>query len=136
MRAEYREANTMKFNMRFRVSIASTWFILCGIALSLPAQSAAHSDSCATVAAYYETNLTADTPAPVRRGSNDCELILDDRGNRAASTPAWNAVEPPHAIANFNHPTLQGFAISVSIKKFDPKRLVEPRFLRYGRLLN
>lgn len=122
--------------VRYLLCILGVWIAAGGMVLSFPGFAAPHPPVSATTEAYYGVDLAVDTPASVGLRSWDGEFVLDDQDSLGTDAPALTGLERSQTIAAVGSPTRQRMPVSVHVCPLYSTFLVEPRFLRYRRLLN
>lgn len=122
--------------VRYLVCMLGAGIALGGMLLSFPGIAAPHPPVSATIEAYYGADLAVDTPASIGLGSWGYEFIIDDQDILGTDAPALTGLEQSQTVAAVGFPTRQRVAVSVHVCPLYSTFLVEPRFLRYCRLLN
>lgn len=112
--------------------ILAVWIGSLGAALPATATVGDH-------AALGVTNarvVAAEAVTSDRRGDSDNKAILDDQVVTYEDAVSLAAVEDPQSPAAVVDVRHQRFAVAIDRSVFQSTSLVEPRFLRYRRLLN
>ena len=117
------------------VWMLAAWIGLLGAPLSAFALERGCQTPFAMNADAVMAELSIDGMGPDRRGNHENQAILDDRDaidHKTALTAGLENPQAPDAVGDISHL----FGVSIDRSVFHSVSLVEPHFLRYGRLLN
>jgi len=101
-----------------------------------PPSIAASSTESATDCAHHALELALSAPLPNALGGEDHESVLDERDPPEAGAPTLSGEENAQPLVAVNAIRHQRAALPARRAHLDSLSLVEPRFLRYTRLLN
>jgi hypothetical protein len=122
--------------VRYLVCFLGAWIASEGMVLSLPALAAPRPPASAMIETYYGMDLAVDTPASIGLGNVDRELLLGEQDSLGTDVSALPGLEPSQTLAAVDSPTHQRVAVTVQACPLYSTMFVEPRFLRYCRILN
>ncbi len=122
--------------VRCLTCVVGAWIASYGMVSSFPALAALPPPASVTIEAYHGTDLAAYTPAPISLESWGGEFIFDDQGSLDLDAPALIGLERSQTIASIDSLAFQRVAVTDDVSTLYSTFLVEPRFLRYCRLLN
>jgi len=122
--------------VRLLTWIVGAWVVSWGLMFSAPASTAACSPESAISDAHHALELVISTPLPNAFDGGDHESILDDQDPPEAEAPPFTRAEDAQVFAPIVDVQFQRVALPACTGHLDSKSLVEPRFLRYSRLLN
>lgn len=121
---------------RWLTWILGAWLVSWGLTFAAPAAGTASATESVTNRAHHALELALSAPLPNALGGEDHESVLDERDPSEADAPALSGVENTQAFALVGDVQFQRMALPARICHLDSITLVEPRFLRYSRLLN
>jgi len=121
---------------RWLTGILGIWLVSWGLTFAAPASTAASSPLSATSGAHHAVELALSAPLPNALGGEDHESVLAEQDPPEADAPTLSGVENAQAFALIGDVQFQRMALPARICHLDSITLVEPRFLRYSRLLN
>jgi len=127
---------TRNITVRCLVWILAVWIGSLGAALPAAGTVGECPTVCVMNAEYITADLATGASVPDRHGNNDNETVLDDQyvlDTDGATLAGLEDPQPPAAVGDVRH---QRFAVGIDRCVFQSASLVEPRFLRYCRLLN
>ena len=122
--------------VRCLVWILAAWSGSLGATLPAAATDGERPMVCVMNTEYITADLATSASVPDRHGNSDNQTVLDDRDvldTDGATLAGLEDPQPPAAVGDVRH---QRFAVSIDHCVFQSVSLVEPRFLRYCRLLN
>lgn len=121
---------------RWLTAILGAWLVSWGLMFSAPVSTAASSPESATGAAQHALELALTAPLPNALGGADHESVLDDQDPPQADAPTLSAGENAPTLVAVNDIRHRRAALAAHRGHLASPSLVEPRFLRYSRLLN
>jgi len=121
---------------RWLSGILGVWLVSWGLTFAAPASAAACAQESATGSAHHALELALSAPLPNALGGDDHDSVLDEQDPPEAEAPTLSGVENAQAFAPVGDVQYQRAALPARVRHLDSISLVEPRFLRYSRLLN
>ncbi len=122
--------------LRCLVRIVAAWIGLSGVALPVAAAVGERPAACASNAGIVATEFAIDAQMADRCGDRRNEAIFDDQDVIAQDAASVAGLEDPPSLAAVSEAKHQRFSATPDFWIFHPAAFVEPRFLRYCRLLN
>ncbi|MHB8623254.1 MAG: hypothetical protein ACYC9J_08045 [Sulfuricaulis sp.] len=123
--------------VRCSISVVSAWIALAAVVFSCTAWAVPHPGPSVTIAAYYYgVGLAIPAPASFRSDSWDGEFIHDDPDRLVKPASALVGMDRPQSIAMLSSSTRPCQTVFTYGRTLYFTFIVEPRFLRYCRLLN
>ena len=120
---------------RWLTGILGIWLVSWGLTFAAPASTVASSPQGAT-GAHHALELALCAPLPNALGGDDHDSVLAEQDPPEAEAPTLSGVENAQALAPVSDVQYQRVALPTPRAHLDSPPLVEPRFLRYSRLLN
>lgn len=120
---------------RWLTGILGIWLVSWGLTFAAPASTVASSPQRAT-GAHHALEIALCAPLPNALGGDDHDSVLDEQDPPEAEAPTLSGVENAQALAPVSDVQYQRVALPAPRAHLDSPLLVEPRFLRYSRLLN
>jgi hypothetical protein len=121
---------------RWLTGILGAWLVSCGLTFAAPASTDVSAPSSATGRAHHALQLALSAPPPKAYDGGDHESVLDEQDPPEAEAPTLSGVENMQAPAPVADVRYRRVALPTPRAPLDSPLLVEPRFLRYSRLLN
>ncbi|MBI3779219.1 MAG: hypothetical protein HY274_09980 [Gammaproteobacteria bacterium] len=121
---------------RCLVRILAAWIGLLGAALPAAATVGERPTLCASNAGVATTEFAIDAQISDRCGDRHKEAILDDQDVIDQDAASVAGLEDPPSLAVAGEAKHQRFSAATDFSVFHSTVFVEPRFLRYCRLLN
>ena len=121
---------------RYLVWILTAWIGSLGVALPAAATVGERAAACAPNPGVFIVEFATDTSASDRRGDRDDEVILDDQDAIDPDAAPLTGLEDVSFAVAVGESKYQRFAANINLCASRSRAIVEPRFLRYGRLLN
>ena len=121
---------------RWLTGILGIWLVSWGLTFAAPASTDASAPQSATSCAHHALELALSAPLPNAFDGGEHESVLTEQDPPEAEAPTLSGVENMQAFAPVGDVQFQRTALPARICHLDSITLVEPRFLRYSRLLN
>ena len=121
---------------RWLAGILGVWLVSWGLAFAAPASTDASAPQSASSCAHHALELALTAPLPNAFDGRDHESVLDEQDPPEAEAPTLFGVENMQAFAPVGDVQYQRMTLPAPRAHLDSPPLVEPRFLRYSRLLN
>ena len=121
---------------RWLTGILGAWLVSGGLMFAAPASTAARLPESAANCAHHALELALSAPLPNALGGEDHESVLDEQDSPEAGAPTLSGEERAQPLVAINAIRHQRAELSARRTHLDSPSLVEPRFLRYSRLLN
>jgi len=121
---------------RWLTGILGVWLVSWGLTFAAPASNAVSSLESATNRAPHALEPALSAPLPNAFGGEDQDSVLDDQDPPDADAPTLLGGENAQPLVGVNTIRHQRAALPARSTHLDSQSLVEPRFLRYSRLLN
>lgn len=116
--------------------ILGAWIMSWGLTFAAPAYIHPSSLESATKCAHHALALALFAPLPNALGGEDHESVLDEQDPPEADAPTLSDLDDTQAPPSVGDVQYQRAAFSARSTHLGSLYLVEPRFLRYSRLLN
>jgi hypothetical protein len=127
----------MKTNIaRWLTGILGAWLVSASLMFAAPASTAAPAPQRATSGAQDVLEPALCAPLPNALGGDDHKSVFDEQDPPEADAPTLSGGENPHPLVAVNDIRYQRTARPPRHTHLYTSSLVEPRFLRYSRLLN
>lgn len=120
---------------RWLTGILGVWLVSWGLTFAAPASTVASSPQGAT-GAHHALEVALCAPLPNALGGEDHDSVLAEQDPPEAEAPTLFGAENPQAFAPDDGVQYQRAALPAPVHYPDSISRVEPRFLRYSRLLN
>ena len=124
------------FTTKYLIWMLAAWIGSWCMVMPVIGIAAERSPAGVTCVDYRTTDLTATVSTPDRRRNGDDEKILDNQEAVDSDAAAPTGLEDTQAVALAGDVPHQRIAGNGRVLSWFTASFVEPRFLRYGRLLN
>ncbi|HYA37909.1 MAG TPA: hypothetical protein VEI74_06535 [Candidatus Methylomirabilis sp.] len=122
---------------RWLTGILGIWLVSWGLTFAALASTDASAPQGTTSCAHHALELALSAPLSNALGGGDHESVLDEQDPPEAGAPTLSREENAQPLVAANAIWHQRAALPArSTHHIDSLSLVEPRFLRYSRLLN
>lgn len=121
---------------RWLTGILGVWLVSWGLTFAAPASTDASAPQSATSCAHHALELALTAPLPNAFDGGDQESVLDEQDPREAGAPTLSGEENAQLLRAADAIWHQRAGLAARRIHLDSPSLVEPRFLRYSRLLN
>lgn len=126
----------MRNIIRCLIWILAAWIGSWYLTLSTAVVAAEHPPEGVMKVDYPAADLATTASLPDRRGNGDNEIILDDQDDLDADAVALTGLKDRQFFTPVGYLPYHHVAVAVHTSALRSAPLVEPRFLRYSRLLH
>ena len=121
---------------RWLTGILGAWLVSGSLMFVAPVSTAASAPQGATSGAHHALGLALSAPLPNALGGEDHESVLDEQDPPEARAPTLSGEENAQPLVAINGMRPVRVVLPPRHTHLYSSSLVEPRFLRYSRLLN
>jgi hypothetical protein len=135
-REESKTGTMRNIATKYLVWILAAWIGSGCMTLLADGFAAEHQPAGLTSVEYRAADLVTSATMPDRRGNGDDSITLDDSDDVDSDAAAPTGLEDPQPLGLVGEVPHRRVAVYVHVRPGYVASFVEPRFLRYGRLLN